>query len=97
MTVELYGIGSEVYCIETVCQWDKSEYCRMMMKHGVSCDRCKRSRYAAIKHRVFGIEIADRSVYYQTDGCGSFHENDVFEYVCLAIEEATRRNNAAGK
>ena len=97
MTIELYDIGSAVYCIESVCQETGSEYCIAMLKQRISCDRCKRSRYAAIKHRIVGIEIDGRGVYYQTDGCGSFHENDVFEYVCLAIEEATKRNKEAGK
>ena len=96
MTVELYDIGSEVHCIETVCQWAETEYCSMM-KQGGSCDGCKRPRYAAIKHRIVGIKIDGRGVYYQTDGGSVFSDNDVFEYVCLAIEEATKRNKEAGK
>ena len=38
MKIELYDIGSTVYCIEIVCQETGSEYCNTMMKQRISCD-----------------------------------------------------------
>lgn len=92
MTLELFNIGSTVYCVDFACDELGSDVCDKMHEIGIFCDTCPRSYREVVKRKVLGIEIDGRGVFYQTDMQGIYADSLVYATRAEAQAEADRLN-----
>lgn len=92
MTLELFNIGSTVYCVDLGCDEIGSEVCDKMRENGTFCDTCPRAYREVVKRKVLGIEIDARGVFYQTDMQGIYADSLAYATRAEAQAEADRLN-----